>query len=616
MGNTKLMDQRSKTQQTFQTAQAEHTQEAAENRQAEREFGPETVRTEQTEQSLKILENSLEEGNIRKNAVPVLTGKELRELEKRRQEQEEQRKEIFAGELALMDKSERYSAKKRKGFMSASEELNQKAEKERERWEREKNKPNVSKGQLIEIEEKIIKLESDARKEYSKALSLSNEQEEYLLQTEELRRLNSLQRLYGRELQDEQLDEKMKKLEGERQKARDQLIKNKEFLEFRQRVVSKALEQSADKDMESVFQKAKEIFGEDEIQLISREDFIQEMEQALETPETAQIDEMMENIEQYKERLGGAPNYGDEKPRLAREFMREGGHSLENRRAWARKLIERGNIFQKAYGWYLNKKYGSDQPESDYERASLYLHSMRNLALYKPFILSAYEEDKNRQREALNHYSEEDRRKVRVYQGVYAQYHKGHDMMLELTRVSCHNNLNGAGVEMNHIENVLFILVQQYNLAKQENRLEDFYKNLDGACFDDRVGLLMEYAQSHPIEGEIPDMEEEELEAPKDGSMYIQKKSVVDAMQVYDQMSVLQVASKILQALAVTYGLNMNEAPPTWAEIEPEIKRRMSGKKFMDIDEEGMENGKQIEVDDAVLTRVKQAMIQSYVIDE
>ncbi|MDD2973319.1 MAG: hypothetical protein PHE02_14440 [Lachnospiraceae bacterium] len=512
---------------------------------------------------------------------------------------------------ALTEMDGRYSEKDRVDFMEKSDSINQEVIRKRNEL-RMAEERSMSPKKIMEIKIEILQLESSARKKLIQGKSIDEKAEEYELGIEDMRLQNRIQEICAGSLTGEQLDKANAKIENNKVKIRNVLHGNPHFVELRSRQIGRALSTLQDVSVEALKQRTLELYDRDDTELLTENDFLSEMENLLQNETSRKIDGMLQDIARYKEELGGKPNYPDGEPRIAREEVIVGeGYAIENRRAWARKLIMRGNIFQRGYGHILDMMYGTEHESTTYERASLYLDGMRKLALFKPYIQQAFENDKTMQIRDIRTLPASSRSDSSNLYAIYNRYNTGAVMLQSLTRMSCHNDLNGAGIESDHCDEILLILTQQYQLAKEEDRLLDFFKNLEGACFDDILRMLQTYADVHRVVLQ----DEPVLPEPGDGSLYILKQSEIDAMDLNDGDTIINAAGKIVLALEKSNGLNKDITDENeklyynWSQVEPELRRHMMNRSFENTDEQGNPTGQKCVVDDNVMEVIKNVLI-------
>lgn len=126
---------------------------------------------------------------------------------------------------------------------------------------------------------------------------------------------------------------------------------------------------------------------ETQLQILSHpksEDFPEEVNE-----DTQLIDELLAEIVQYKDELGGSPHFGDELPTYRSNKETFFGYPVEAFEAFCRNHIENaGNFFTRGF-FKMLAKMGPVQTESlqqtKYEEVCLHLQSMKALAQKKPF---------------------------------------------------------------------------------------------------------------------------------------------------------------------------------------------------------------------------------------
>lgn len=188
-----------------------------------------------------------------------------------------------------------------------------------------------------------------------------------------------------------------------------------------------------------------------------------------------EMDEARNDLEQFRSRLGGSPHYPDGRPSYEPSSKTFFGIPLESCRAWCQERIDRstvGKSFWKAVG----RAFGlSETPLTPFERAALYMESMRALAVHRDRLADAFRRDAS----------------------------EGSRLMGALTRLACHPAANGGSEGMiRNIDEGLELFRTQYENAKLQGQLEDFFAALGGVCFENRMTMLQEYAMAHPLPGD------------------------------------------------------------------------------------------------------------------
>jgi hypothetical protein len=228
--------------------------------------------------------------------------------------------------------------------------------------------------------------------------------------------------------------------------------------------------------LQGVETKTRELFGEKDTALYESRDYLAEMQQELGNTASAEIAQMMEDFRQFKEQMGGMPSY----PKGEVKFF---------------------------YGKYLKAQYGTEKEMSEYEKHILLTHSLYLLALYKDQIFERMSRDKENQLADIHKLSALDREDSKKLQVIYKNHEEGRNLMYYLTRVSCHNDLNGAAVEMNNIDQLLKLLSLHYKQAKKDGQLLRFFKAIDGASFDNILDNMKQYNEAHPLPENIDNID-------------------------------------------------------------------------------------------------------------
>lgn len=508
---------------------------------------------------------------------------------------EQEMDETFAKRLCKLDQSNRYSEKKRKKLLASSRELKRKLV----NLPKQEDYENMPPKKAYEAEKKRISIESEARIAYLRATSVSQDAEDYAVGMEEIHREYQLRDLYAKYYQEpteEKLIKENQKFDEQLEERRKNLQENPFYIEHRNRIIDAARNSVGDRKAEDLIEKVREMYGDESAGLLTVREVTQYVEKQLENDDTRCIDEMFEDIRQFKEQMGGSPNYSGD-PRLADESSSFSIVSKEAAKAWADTQIRKGNFFMKMIGQMTNNVLGLGAVETDYERVNIYLDSMRRLALYKTTILNAFEDDLQKQKadtEAYKQASKDGKIPRSEQEAIFNKYSSGAQLLLELTRLTAHNKDNGAAVEKMNVEASLSVLSAQYRLAKQEGRLLEFFNALDGVCFDDRVRQLLEYAQDHEVPQEQEENGEEqqkdEREPLPDGALYIKSQKAIDRLLIGENSTTFTAVTSYMTAIAKA---NDIEDPGTlkWSQILPELRRLMIGQKMVDSQEAEAEMG-------------------------
>jgi hypothetical protein len=185
---------------------------------------------------------------------------------------------------------------------------------------------------------------------------------------------------------------------------------------------------------------------------------------------TPNIDAARQDLLQFREVFGGTPHYPDGNPTYGRSSRKFFGIPLEACQNWFQKQIDNGGIL-KGFWKTVGKAFGlNDTPPTRFEKASLFIESMRLLSANRDRIVAAFLRSEG----------------------------EGQMLMSELTRLACHPSSNGGAEGMiRNIDNSLELFETQYANAKSRGELQEFYSALDGVCFENRMTVLTEYALSH-----------------------------------------------------------------------------------------------------------------------
>ena len=185
---------------------------------------------------------------------------------------------------------------------------------------------------------------------------------------------------------------------------------------------------------------------------------------------TPNIDAARQDLVQFRQQLGGTPHFPDGNPTYATSIKKFCGVPLEACQAWFQKQIDNSRIL-KGFWKAVGRAFGlNDQPQTQFEKAALFIESMQLLSANRDRIAAAF------------------RRSVG----------EGQTLMAEITRLACHPGSNGGAEGMiRNIDNSLELFETQYLNAKNKGQLQEFFSALDGVCFENRMTMLTEYALAH-----------------------------------------------------------------------------------------------------------------------
>jgi hypothetical protein len=205
------------------------------------------------------------------------------------------------------------------------------------------------------------------------------------------------------------------------------------------------------------------------------------------TPSTAaaqtalDIKDAVEELQQFKAALGGsAAKYNGQRPAhgaSTRMFMGRPGESCQ---IWVRGTIQ-DKWFPEFFWNAMGKYFEVDVNISQYDKASLYLDSMRLLAENRDMLEQAFIDDLS----------------------------KGGITFSKVTRLAGHPDLQPiiVGEEnsqakgmMRIIDSYLELFSALYKDAKEKETLEQFFSEaLNGVCMEARIGFLQAYAATNPV---------------------------------------------------------------------------------------------------------------------
>jgi hypothetical protein len=193
-------------------------------------------------------------------------------------------------------------------------------------------------------------------------------------------------------------------------------------------------------------------------------------------PAGLEVREAIEELQQFKDAMGGAPHYPDRRPTHDRDTRTFIGIPREACQAWCKKVIKEKWIpqfFWKAVG----RGFGlSETSETKYEEASLQLESLRSLADNRDSLARDFRSNVN----------------------------EGVSNLEKATRLACHPGYQPAadrgGGMIRAMDEYLELFSTFYQDAKEKGNLQQFFgEALQGVCMEDRISHLQEYAQTHPV---------------------------------------------------------------------------------------------------------------------
>ena len=270
------------------------------------------------------------------------------------------------------------------------------------------------------------------------------------------------------------------------------------------------------------------------------------------SPSVTKIDAALQDIQQFKTQMGGTPHYADGHPSYGPSSKKFFGIPLESCRAWCQKQVESGGFF-KGFWKCVGKLFGvSDLPETRFEKASLYLESMRSLAAHRDEIAAAFRRSSS--------------------DGSYT--------MGTLTRLACHPGSNGGPEGMiRNIDSALELFGALYEDAKAKGTLKNFFEALDGVCFENRTTNLQEYAMAHPVGGGAGDTVAQDSPVP--GKLVV----------TLEHVAVHQESDTMMDALAKEIGalITSNEGVKIdWEHgFRPHLMETMIGMERQAVDDKG-----------------------------
>ena len=354
--------------------------------------------------------------------------------------------------------------------------------------------------------------------------------------------------------------------------------------------------------VEEVMKKARELNPGKPADIFGRNDYLAEMENRLEkeSPMAQLIGEMQDKIEEYKDALGGAP-HGKSKIKVSDRIkvqktpkgimVKEHAERLYD--GFARELQK-----QNDNGNYMGMNRVNIRPDSKYEIASRFLILLKKMATYQKYLSRDMEQDGIEQSNDMKEenpdllaWSKKSERRSRINHS----YNRASKTAEYLTRMIIHNSDNGARYEKQVMDGLLTQLERQYKLAKKIDTPEhwtEFFKAIDGACFDRLASDFQDFDQKYPEAMELMEDTKDisaagnDLPDPGHGGLYIRK---ANSLVIATGNETLESAAmKIIGALTAenTELLGKGEATRgfSWKEVEKEVAHQLAGNKWADED--------------------------------
>jgi hypothetical protein len=184
-----------------------------------------------------------------------------------------------------------------------------------------------------------------------------------------------------------------------------------------------------------------------------------------------------ESLQEYREAMGGAPNYPDRRPTREPDPRTFFGIPIESCRDWCRQVPLKNNWIPQWFWKAVAHGFGVSEAstETPYEDASLSLESIRNMAENRDRFAAAFQRDPD----------------------------EGICLFRSATRWTAHMGDNGGPDGMiRNIDAYLELFAALYENAEADGTLETFFREaLTGVCFEHRFANLQQYAQQHPLPG-------------------------------------------------------------------------------------------------------------------
>ncbi|MDR2891992.1 MAG: hypothetical protein LBV80_02750 [Deltaproteobacteria bacterium] len=184
------------------------------------------------------------------------------------------------------------------------------------------------------------------------------------------------------------------------------------------------------------------------------------------------IHSAIEDLQQFKEALGGSPHYGNNRPTHSDEIKFFGRRPIESCRVWCQERIDKNTLFLRPIWKAIGNYFGlGDTRQTQYEEVSLRLESLRLLAEHRDSLALGFQED--------------------IKDGLFN--------FCKTTRMLCHPELQSAddqaGGIIEAMDSYLVMFSDVYKDAKENGTLEKFFsKAFTGVCMEARFSDLTEYS--------------------------------------------------------------------------------------------------------------------------
>ncbi|MCR5633180.1 MAG: hypothetical protein K6F60_06760 [Eubacterium sp.] len=370
--------------------------------------------------------------------------------------------------------------------------------------------------------------------------------------------------------------------------------------------------------VEEIMAQKELLFKDSQYSVFDESDMRIEMEDRLikENETAREISEMLDNLYNYKNDLDGSNKYKNtDRPRMPKKFS-PGAIDDEMMPANMRDMQAAAALRK---GIDVKGKDAADY-ETTYETASIFLDQLLKIAVHKDYLVKLFNADEAQINDELKtSFTKKDDASRKTANNMHMDSYKA---VTYMTQFFPHYAENGPRYYAKYvIPDLLRNLTEQYRRAKNEGTKKamlDFYKAIDGACFDFVADNIQKFASAHPLN----DIEKEmyTLPDPGHGGIYVHDSRLLQNIVYYNQMAPENCdtfESAILKLITALNNENDGERF-RWDDIEKEIIYQFAGKRFKDVDLTNFDPETLINDPDKVklLEEMKQKCLDYYVIDE
>ncbi len=370
--------------------------------------------------------------------------------------------------------------------------------------------------------------------------------------------------------------------------------------------------------VEEIMAQKELLFKDSQYSVFDESDMRIEMEDRLikENETAREISEMLDNLYNYKNDLDGSNKYKNtDRPRMPKKFS-PGAIDDEMMPANMRDMQAAAALRK---GIDVKGKDAADF-ETTYETSSIFLDQLLKIAVHKDYLVKLFNADEAKINDELKtSFTKKDDASRKTANNMHMDSYKA---VTYMTQFFPHYADNGPKYYANYvIPDLLRNLTEQYRRAKNEGTKKamlDFYKSIDGACFDFVADNIQKFASAHPLN----DIEKEmyTLPDPGHGGIYVHDSRLLQNIVYYNQMAPENCDTfegAILKLITALNNENDGERF-RWDDVEKEIIYQFAGKRFKDVDLTNFDPETLINDPDSVklLEEMKKKCLSYYVIDE